>query len=237
MNKNPFGLLVKNALTNQVKNDIVDHVEKQNKKVNINPIKKVINSAILDNSKHIFTGNFSKKFNEKLAEQFNNNDDLHTFIADTIVKELNSFTKKKSGPSPPPPPFVTKILQKIRNDEDFKQTILTILDKADDYRSSLINKLDNELQKVINGIKTKYIGNYREPIDLADSQFAVVNFGNKSNKIRNPSTGRYVKRNGKIGKNLVRSNTSKKTHKTKQDTVNKRSRYPKRRHSARIKKL
>ena len=76
------------------------------------------------------TGNFSAKFNQKLAEQFNNNDDLQTFIADTIVKELNSFMKKKSGP---PPPFATKILQKIRNDKDFKQTVLTILDKADDY--------------------------------------------------------------------------------------------------------
>ena len=226
------------------KKKIVDVVEKQNKKENQNPIGKAVTGAFLEHSKDFMTGNyFSSKFKQKLAEQFNNNDDLHTFIANTIVQELKSLTKKKSGPPSPPPLFVTKILQKIKDDEDFKDTVRTILDKADMYRSNLINKLDTELQKVINGIKTKYIGNYRQSIDFDNYQpidydkyaLVTVNFGKKNNKIKNPSTGRYVNVNGKIGRELIRSNALKKTHKKKHNTMNKRNRYPKRRHNTRIK--
>ena len=226
------------------KKKIVDVVEKQNKKENQNPLGKAVTGAFLEHSKDFMTGNyFSSKFKQKLAEQFNNNDDLHTFIANTIVQELKSLTKKKSGPPSPPPLFVTKILQKIKDDEDFKDTVRTILDKADMYRSNLINKLDTELQKVINGIKTKYIGNYRQSIDFDNYQpidynkyaLVTVNFGKKNNKIKNPSTGRYVNVNGKIGRELIRSNALKKTHKNKHNTMNKRNRYPKRRHNTRIK--
>ena len=105
------------------------------------------------------------------------------------------------------------------------------------YRSNLKNKLDTELQKVINGIKTKYIGSYQEPIDL-DSYLPLeeAKFGKKNNKIKNPSTGRYVNVNGKIGRELIRSNASKKPNKNKHNTVNKRNKYAKRRHSIRIKK-
>ena len=226
------------------KKKIVDVVEKQNKKENQNPLGKAVTGAFLEHSKDFMTGNyFSSKFKQKLAEQFNNNDDLHTFIANTIVQELKSLTKKKSGPPSPPPLFVTKILQKIKDAEDFKDTVRTILDKADMYRSNLINKLDTELQKVINGIKTKYIGNYRQSIDFDNYQpidydkyaLVTVNFGKKNNKIKNPSTGRYVNVNGKIGRELIRSNALKKRHTNKHNTMNKRNRYPKRRHSTRIK--
>ena len=116
------------------KKKIVDAVEKQNQKENQNPIGKAVTSAFLQNSKDFMAGNyFSSKFKQKLAEQFNNNDDLHTFIANTIVQEIKSLTKKKSGPPSPLPLFVTKILQKIKDDEDFKDTVRTILDKADMY--------------------------------------------------------------------------------------------------------
>ena len=232
-------------ILNIAKKKVVDVVEKQNKKENQNPLGKAVTGTFLEHSKDFMTGNyFSSKFKERLAEQFNNNDDLHTFIANTIVQEMKSLTKKKSGPPSPPPLFVTKILQKIKDDEDFKDTVRTVFDKADMYRSNLINKLDNELQKMINGIKTKYIGNYRQsidldnykPIDLDNYALVTVNFGKNNNKIRNPSTGRYVNINGKIGRELVRTNASKKPNKYKHNTVKKVNRYPKRRHNTRNKK-
>ena len=113
------------------KKKIVDAVEKQSEKENQNPIVKAVTYSFLDHKNDFMTGNYlSSKFKQRLAEEFNNNDDIHTFIANTIVQELKSLTKKKSGPPSPPPLFVTKILQKIKDDEDFKDTVRTMLDKA-----------------------------------------------------------------------------------------------------------
>ena len=90
-----------------------------------------------------------------------------------------------------------------------------ILDKIKNQCLELIN---TKLQNQIEDIKSKYFS-IEEP---TKKKLTEAKFGKKkhSDKILNPSTGRYVKRNGKIGRELLKGNVPKKTKKNSKSRKN-----------------
>ena len=81
--------------------------------------------------------------------------------------------------------------------------------------------IDEELKKEINNIKETYFSTHEAAPKINDD--TILNFGKnkqylQSDKILNPKTGRYVKRNGKIGQQLLKGNVPKKIKKNSKNS-------------------
>jgi len=196
----------------------------------------ILGKAVMERAKDVFQGKFNdSSIKEKLENRLNNDDDLQSFIADTVVQQIKNITAN-SSPSKPQPPIVKKVLKKIYKNNEFRKVVVEKLDLANTLKDDMISKLKIQLEEMIDTIQTKYLKQLNDELpqilekiknqclelintklqnqieDIKSKYFSVeeptkkklteAKFGKKkhSDKILNPSTGRYVKRNGKIGR-------------------------------------
>ena len=248
----------------------------------------IIGRAVLDRVSDVFKGNFNSTIKEKIAQRLNEDDDLQSFIADNVVQQLKNITKDRSSIDSQLP-VVKKILNKIYQNNEFKEWVKEQIDYAYTEKDKIIARLQSNLQLMLNKMKpiietkynqlvettipkfvdefkkrlTEFIGkkiktkhlpdfmkdvknecmnfineqlkneldnikqtyfstNKAAPIIINDTD-TVPKFGKnkqylQNDKILNPSTGRYVKRDGKIGRELVKGNVPKKTKKNSKET-------------------
>ena len=226
----------------------------------------IFGKALMETAKDVFTGNLSStvqdSVKEKIENRLNNDDDLQSFIADTVVKQIKNITAN-SSPSKPQPLVVKKVLNKIYKNNEFRKVVVAKLDLANTLKDDMLSKLKIQLEEMIYTIQTKYLKQLNDELpqildkiknqclelintklqnqieDIKSKYFSVeeplqkklpndditTKFGRKnySDKILNPSTGRYVKRNGKIGQQLLKGNVPKKIKKnTKNSKESKR---------------
>ena len=246
----------------------------------------IIGRAVLDRVSDVFKGNFNSTIKEKIAQRLNEDEDLQSFIADNVVQELKNITKERSSIDSQLP-VVKKILNKIYQNNEFKEWVKEQIDYAYTEKDKIIARLQSNLQLMLNKMKpiietkynqlvettipkfvdefkkrlTEFIGkkiktkhlpdfmkdvknecmnfineqlkneldnikqtyfstNKAAPIIINDS---VPKFGKnkqylQNDKILNPSTGRYVKRNGKIGRQLLKGNVPNKIKKNSKET-------------------
>ena len=246
----------------------------------------IIGRAVLDRVSDVFKGNFNSTIKEKIAQRLNEDEDLQSFIADNVVQELKNITKDRSSIDSQLP-VVKKILNKIYQNNEFKEWVKEQIDYAYTEKEKIIARLQSNLQLMLNKMKpiietkynqlvettipkfvdefkkrlTEFIGkkiktkhlpdfmkdvknecmnfineqlkneldyikqtyfstNKAAPIIINDS---VPKFGKnkqylQNDKILNPSTGRYVKRNGKIGRQLLKGNVPKKIKKNSKNS-------------------
>lgn len=246
----------------------------------------IIGRAVLDRVSDVFKGNFNSTIKEKIAQRLNEDEDLQSFIADNVVQELKNITKDRSSIDSQLP-VVKKILNKIYQNNEFKEWVKEQIDYAYSEKEKIIARLQSNLQLMLNKMKpiietkynqlvettipkfvdefkkrlTEFIGkkiktkhlpdfmkdvknecmnfineqlkneldyikqtyfstNKAAPIIINDS---VPKFGKnkqylQNDKILNPSTGRYVKRNGKIGRQLLKGNVPKKIKKNSKNS-------------------
>ena len=246
----------------------------------------IIGRAVLDRVSDVFKGNFNSTIKEKIAQRLNEDEDLQSFIADNVVQELKNITKDRSSIDSQLP-VVKKILNKIYQNNEFKEWVKEQIDYAYTEKDKIIARLQSNLQLMLNKMKpiietkynqlvettipkfvdefkkrlTEFIGkkiktkhlpdfmkdvknecmnfineqlkneldyikqtyfstNKAAPIIINDS---VPKFGKnkqylQNDKILNPSTGRYVKRNGKIGRQLLKGNVPKKIKKNSKNS-------------------
>ena len=248
----------------------------------------IIGRAVLDRVSDVFKGNFNSTIKEKIAQRLNEDEDLQSFIADNVVQELKNITKDRSSIDSQLP-VVKKILNKIYQNNEFKEWVKEQIDYAYSEKEKIIARLQSNLQLMLNKMKpiietkynqlvettipkfvdefkkrlTEFIGkkiktkhlpdfmkdvknecmnfineqlkneldnikqtyfstNKAAPIIINDTD-TVPKFGKnkqylQNDKILNPSTGRYVKRDGKIGRELVKGNVPNKIKKNSKET-------------------
>ena len=115
--------------------------------------------------------------------------------------------------------------------EEFKKRFTMFIEKKLETKTSpdfmknveeeCMKFIDEELKKEINNIKETYFSTHEAAPKINDD--TIPNFGKnkqylQSDKILNPKTGRYVKRNGKIGRQLLKGNVPNKIKKNSKET-------------------
>ena len=220
----------------------------------------IFGKALMETAKDVFTGNLSSTVQDtvkkKIENRLNNDDELQSFIADTVVQQIKNITAN-SSPSKPQPPVVKKVLNKIYKNNEFRKVVVAKLDLANTLKDEMLSKLKIQLEEMIDTIQTKYLKQLNDELpqildkiknqclelintklqnqieDIKSKYFSTeepknkklrddieAKFGKKKNseKILNPKTGRYVKRNGKIGRQLLKGNVPKKIKKNSKET-------------------
>ena len=135
--------------------------------------------------------------------------------------------------------FKRIVVSIIDQANSYRSEVMTTLDKElrkmlETLKDKYLILLDDEIQKKIDNIKSTYFST-EEPVTVEESKNdtaasvtepstnnGTIAFGKNGGKILNPSTGRYVKRDGKIGRELLRRNASKKNKKESASSKNKR---------------
>ena len=135
-------------------------------------------------------------------------------VLTTIPKLIEEFKKR----------FTKFIEEKLKTE--------TSPDFMKNVEEECMKFIDEELKKEINNIKETYFSTHEAAPKINDD--TIPNFGKnkqylQSDKILNPKTGRYVKRNGKIGRQLLKGNVPKTIkNKTKNSKNSKNSKATKR---------
>ena len=128
-------------------------------------------------------------------------------VETTIPKFVDEFKKRLTE-------FIGKKIKK-KHLPDFMK----------DVKNECMNFINEQLKNELDNIKQTYFStNKAAPIIINDT---TPKFGKnkqylQNDKILNPSTGRYVKRNGKIGRQLLKGNVPKNTKTTKNSKETKR---------------
>ena len=79
----------------------------------------IFGKALMETAKDVFTGNLSSTVQDtvkkKIENRLNTDDDLQTYIADTVIQQIKRITAMEtpSNTSSPTPPVVEKVLRKI----------------------------------------------------------------------------------------------------------------------------
>ena len=119
------------------------------------------------------------------------------------------------------PKFVDEFKKRLTEFIGKKIKTKHLPDFMKDVKNECMNFINEQLKNELDNIKQTYFStNKAAPIIINDS---VPKFGKnkqylQNDKILNPSTGRYVKRNGKIGRQLLKGNVPNKIKKNSKET-------------------
>ena len=119
------------------------------------------------------------------------------------------------------PKFVDEFKKRLTEFIGKKIKTKHLPDFMKDVKNECMNFINEQLKNELDYIKQTYFStNKAAPIIINDS---VPKFGKnkqylQNDKILNPSTGRYVKRNGKIGRQLLKGNVPKKIKKNSKNS-------------------
>ena len=119
------------------------------------------------------------------------------------------------------PKFVDEFKKRLTEFIGEKLKTENIPDFMKDVEIECMNFINEQLKEELDNIKQTYFStNKTAPIIIND---AVPKFGKnkqylQKDKILNPSTGRYVKRNGKIGRQLLKGNVPNKIKKNSKNS-------------------
>ena len=123
-------------------------------------------------------------------------------VTTTIPKFVDEFKKR----------FTKIIGEKLKTENlpDFMKNV----------EEECMKFIDEELKKEINNIKETYFSTNEAAPKINDTtpMFGKNKQYLQSEKILNPKTGRYVKRNGKIGRQLLKGNVPNKIKKNSKET-------------------
>ena len=121
------------------------------------------------------------------------------------------------------PKFVDEFKKRLTEFIGKKIKTKHLPDFMKDVKNECMNFINEQLKNELDNIKQTYFStNKAAPIIINDTD-TVPKFGKnkqylQNDKILNPSTGRYVKRNGKIGRQLLKGNVPNKIKKNSKET-------------------
>ena len=121
------------------------------------------------------------------------------------------------------PKFVDEFKKRLTEFIGKKIKTKHLPDFMKDVKNECMNFINEQLKNELDNIKQTYFStNKAAPIIINDTD-TVPKFGKnkqylQNDKILNPSTGRYVKRDGKIGRELVKGNVPNKIKKNSKET-------------------
>ena len=130
----------------------------------------IIGRAVLDRVSDVFKGNFNSTIKEKIAQRLNEDEDLQSFIADNVVQELKNITKDRSSIDSQLP-VVKKILNKIYQNNEFKEWVKEQIDYAYSEKEKIIARLQSNLQLMLNKMKPIIETKYNQLVETTIPKF------------------------------------------------------------------